>query len=48
MICKILTSYPVGTSTADRREAVRGAIALAMTDDAVFDELFYTGILPND
>lgn len=48
VICKIMTSYPVGTSLADRREAVRGAIALAMTDDAIFDELFYTGILPND
>lgn len=48
VICKIQTSFPVGTTLADRKAAVARACALALQDDPEFDALFGTGILPND
>jgi hypothetical protein len=48
VICKVQTSFPVGTTLADRRKAVNGAVAALLQDDEAFDKLFYHGLLPND
>lgn len=47
VICKVQTSFPVGCSLAARRSAVKGAIAALLQEDFKFNQLFYTGILPN-
>jgi hypothetical protein len=48
VICKVQTSFPVGTTLEDRRKAVQGALAALLQDDENFDKLFYHGLLPND
>lgn len=48
VICKIQTSFPVGTTLAQRRLAVAGAVSALLQSDDEFDSLFYKGILIGD
>lgn len=48
VICKVQTSFPVGTTLTQRRSAIAGALTALLQDDAEFDSLFYKGLLIND
>lgn len=48
VICRVQTSFPVGSTLEQRRMAVAGAIAALLQEDDEFDSLLYKGILIND
>lgn len=46
IIVKISTSFPVGSTAADRTIAITNAVALLLQSEADRDELAYKGLLP--